>query len=128
MGATWRLGGSAVQLRRVEHDATSVGLRFLLPSGTLAYSGDSDDCEGLRALCRDVDVAVLECSTTAPHKVNGHLSPREVAAVATRAQARRVVLVHTYPDLDGVDLEAQVAEFGYNGPVDVATDGFPVWI
>jgi ribonuclease Z len=121
-----RIGGCDVELRRVQHDATSIALRVHLAAGTVTYSGDSDDCEGLRALCAGVDVAVLECSSAADAKLEGHLTPREVANIAAEAAVGRVVLVHTYPDLDGVDLEAEVARFGYNGPVAVATDGFRI--
>ena len=120
------VGGTEVELRAVEHDATSIALRVSLPGGTVAYSGDSDDCSGLRALCDGADVAVLECSSAADAKLPGHLTPREVADIARGARVGRVVLVHMYPQLDGVDLQAEVARFGYDGPVVVATDGFGI--
>lgn len=125
-GTELTLGGAPARLWRVAHDATSIAIRLQLAGGSLAYSGDSDDCDGLRQLCDGVDVAILECSTDADHKLPGHLTPREVASIARDCSVGRVVLVHIYPELDGVDLPAQVARFGYTGRVDTATDGFVI--
>jgi ribonuclease BN (tRNA processing enzyme) len=119
-----QIGDVQVALAPVAHDPTSLGMRFTGPAGeVIAYSGDSDVCDALVALCQDADLAVLECSTPDGEKLRGHLSPREVAQVATQARARRVALVHTYPSTDGLDLAAQVAQHGYHGPVTVTRDG-----
>lgn len=117
-------GGLRALLRPVAHDRTSLGMRFALPGGaTVAYSGDSDYCPSLVQLCQGARLAVLECSSPTDQKIPGHMTPREVAQVAQEAQVGRVLLVHTYPGCDGVDLAAQVAHHGYHGPVEVARDG-----
>jgi ribonuclease BN (tRNA processing enzyme) len=120
------LAGTRARVVAVDHDETSIALRIEGARSSVAYSGDSDECEALVELCRDVDVAVLECSTRWDRKVPGHLTPREVARIATAAGVGSLVLVHMYPELDEVDLVAAVARFGYCGPVVPATDGYAV--
>ena len=83
-------------------------------------------CPSRRALCAGADVAVLECATSADNKVPGHMTPREVARVACAAKVGAVVLVHMYPELDQVDLAAEVFAHGYQGNVTVARDGLVV--
>ena len=116
------VAGATLTFFPVEHDETSIAVRAQSQGRIVAYSGDSDYCSSLVDACRGADVAILECSTASKNKLEGHMSPCEVARIATEAAARRVVLVHTYPELDGVDLAARVAAFGYDGPVEVAAD------
>lgn len=118
------VAGLTVELAPVVHHATSLGMRFEHPDGgVVAYSGDSDLCDSLIELCRGADLAVLECSSAADHKLPGHMTPREVAEVSRRAGAARVALVHRYPELDGVDVAAQVTAHGFAGQVMAAEDG-----
>lgn len=122
-GAQVELADVRAQGVRVQHDATSLAYRFEVGGRVVAYSGDSDWCEGLVEVCHNADLAVLECSTSRRDKVAGHLSPREVAHVAREAGLARVVLVHTYPSLDGVELTSEVRACGYEGALWVAQDG-----
>lgn len=118
------VGATVVHGEPLVHHSSSLGWRFELPGGaSVAYSGDSELCEALVALCQGVDLAVLECSTTAARRVSGHLCPPDVAQVARDANATGVALVHRYAELDGVDLAAELAAHGYGGPVAVPEDG-----
>ncbi|MDH3591325.1 MAG: ribonuclease Z [Planctomycetota bacterium] len=79
------------------HKPESVCLRVTADGKTLAYSGDTEDCDGLRAACRDADLALLECSSNEP--LPGHLTPAGCEAVRTASGARRVLLTHLGPDV-----------------------------
>jgi len=125
-GMNISLGGASARIAAVVHDETSVALRVQSAGVEVVYSGDSDDCPALTGLCYGADVAVLECSTAVDNKVPGHLTAREVARIACQAQVGGVVLVHMYPELDGVDLAAQIAAYGYRGWVVPACDGYVV--
>ena len=97
----------------VEHTESSLAFRFEHESGrTIAYSGDSDYCENLVRIARDVDVAILECSYPDGMKVDGHLTPSLAGRVAREANCGKLVLSHFYPPCEDVDVVAQAgAEF-----------------
>ncbi len=118
------VAGLTARALPVAHHDTSVGLRFEHPDGAcVAYSGDSDLCPNLIALCQDADLGVLECSSPEDDKHPGHMTPREVARVAVEARLRSLALVHRYHSLDGVDAPARVRAHGFEGPVIEALDG-----
>jgi len=82
-------------------------LRLTADGKALGYSGDSSDCEGLRAACRDADLALLECSSMQP--VQGHMTPQDCRRVAQESGSRRVLLTHLGPD---VETDLPMAEDG----------------
>ena len=119
-----RVAGLDVEAREVAHHHTSLGWRFGSDEGwSVAYSGDSDYCEGLVALCEGASLAVLECSTPDEEKYPGHMTPRDVARVALEARLETVALVHRYASLDAVDIAARLRTHGFTGEVVEAQDG-----
>ncbi|MCK6461163.1 MAG: ribonuclease Z [Planctomycetes bacterium] len=103
----WRAEGLAVEAFPARHSEESVCLRIVADGKTLAYSGDTGDCEGLRAACAGADLALLECTAREPKE--GHLSPAECEAVAAATAATRVLLTHIGP---GVEPTLPAAEDG----------------
>lgn len=79
------------------HSPEAVCLRIEADGRSLAYSGDTGDCEGLRSACREVDLALLECTVGEPEE--GHMTERDCAAVIEAARPRRSMLVHLGPDV-----------------------------
>ncbi len=119
-----RLGGLDVHVAPMKHHVTSIGVRFEDAQGrSVAYSGDSARCPELVTLCHKADLAVLECSSPDDDPIGGHMTPKDVAQIAAAAHVKQVALVHRYPSLDGVDVEAAVAAHGYDGAVVAARDG-----
>jgi ribonuclease BN (tRNA processing enzyme) len=81
----------------------SIGFRIESSGGkTLAYSGDTDYCEGILRLARKVNTLILECSFPDEQKVEGHLTPRLCAQIANKSQCERLLLSHFYPVCDSV--------------------------
>jgi ribonuclease BN (tRNA processing enzyme) len=68
------------------------------------------------------DVVVAECALTDPPGMDGHLSPRRVAELASVAAPRLLVLTHVYPD-QTPDQAADRVRGLYAGPVVAARDG-----
>ncbi|MFT6399404.1 MAG: ribonuclease BN (tRNA processing enzyme) [Bradymonadia bacterium] len=97
---------------------------------TLAIPGDSGPCEGLTALCRDADVAVVECSMPDLMPIAGHMNPTTLAELIRASNLKHLVVTHQYPaaiamDAVGalramVDVEISVPDdgetFELNGP------------
>ncbi len=115
-------GNMLVRSRPVAHTESSIGYRVETPGEvSVAYSGDTDLCDSLVELARDVDLFLCECSLPDEMKVPGHLTPSEAGEAAARAGAKRLVLIHFYPECDGADIETQCRKT-WQGPLTLAED------
>jgi ribonuclease BN (tRNA processing enzyme) len=115
-------GKMAVRSRPMLHAEGSIGYRVEVPGGiSVAYSGDTDLCDGLVKIARDVNLFICECSLPDGMKVPGHLTPSEAGEAATRAGVKRLVLTHFYPECDGADIETQCRKT-WQGPLTLAED------
>lgn len=99
--------GLAVEAFPARHSPEAVCLRVTADGKVLAYSGDTGDCEGLRAACAGADLALIEC--TEPQPQEGHLTPAECEAVVAASNPRQVLLTHIGP---GIETTLPVAEDG----------------
>jgi len=109
----------------VPHTAESVAYSVVHGDTRLVYTGDTGPDESLADWAAGCDVLLAECSLPDHLAIREHLTPRQVGALAARAQARRVVLTHFYPPVEHVDVPGEVAE-AYAGPVVMATDGWSI--
>ncbi len=110
---------------RVIHKNESVGFRFEMGGRIIAFSGDSGYCSELIRLCREADIAVLECSHADEYAVEGHLSPSLAAKIAQEAGVKQLILTHFYPDALESDLKS-VAQKYFDGEIHLAYDGFRI--
>jgi len=106
----------------VEHIESSIAYRITSGDGTsLVYSGDTDFCQNLIALSRDVDILICESALPDNDKVSGHLTPSLAGKIASEARVKKLVLTHFYPECDNVDIRAECQRF-YKGPIVLAED------
>jgi ribonuclease BN (tRNA processing enzyme) len=123
---TLKLPGYTVSARRMNHyDTGALGYRVTAGASSLAYSGDTDVCDGVVELGRTVQVLVLECSARDEEKAAGHLTPSECGRIAASAGCRHLVLTHFYPVFKGYDILRRVRAH-YGGKVTLARDLTPV--
>lgn len=117
--------GFRVLWNKVIHKSESVAYRFEVGERAISFSGDSGYCQELIRICRDADIAILECSHADEHAVEGHLSPSLAAKIAHEAQAKKMVLTHFYPDAARSDLENVAGKF-FSGEIILAKDGMNI--
>jgi ribonuclease Z len=101
------------------HLLPTMGLRVECASGqSLAYSCDTEPCEAVVRLAKDVDILIHE----ATGKSQGHSSAEQAGEIARRAGAKALYLIH-YPtgQFDPEPLLAQ-ASTCFPGPVFLAKD------
>ena len=96
-GYPCEIAGLTIEACPADHSPEAVCLRLSAGGRSLAYSGDTADCEGLRQACRDADLALLEC--TAMEARDGHLTPAACEAVVAATRPGRVLLTHIGPDV-----------------------------
>lgn len=114
--------GFRVIWNKVIHKTESIGYRFEIGGNTISFSGDSGYCQELIGICKEADIAVLECSHADEHAVEGHLSPSLSAKIAESAGAKKMVLTHFYPDAIKSDINGVARKF-YSGEIIIAKDG-----
>lgn len=117
----------------VEHPVPAFGVRVTGPSDhdptrtvTLAYTGDTDDCPGLRGLATGADLLLAEAAFVEGRDdaVRGiHLTGRRAGQAAAAGGVGRLLLTHipSWNDPDAAPTEAREV---YDGPVEVARTGF----
>ena len=116
------LPGYRLTTRRLRHSIEAIGYRVEAGGRSVAYSGDTDECDGIVALGREADLLLLECSMTDERKVDGHLTPSSCGRIAAQARCRRLMLTHFYPVFDGYDILGRVRQH-FTGPASLAQDG-----
>ncbi len=116
-----RLPGYTVRTYRMRHSALALGYRLESAGRTIAYSGDTDVCDGVVALGRRTDLFLLECAMPDERKVTGHLTPTECGRLAAAAGARHLVLTHFYPSLRGYPIRRRVRQC-FSGRLTLARD------
>jgi ribonuclease Z len=83
------------------------------PGRSICYAVDTRPAPGLYQLCQDVDMAFLDGMFLPEHSAEAeakrHMTVDEAARVASRAGARRAVLVHISPRYREEDLEELAA-------------------
>jgi ribonuclease BN (tRNA processing enzyme) len=119
-----RLSGAKVHHGSGNIDA--VAFRLETPQGVFAYSGDSGDCEGLRAMTRNADVFISDATaritdTDAPTGY-GHLNPFAAGQIAKDTNVRKLVLTHYIgSDSDSAMIE-DCKRSGFTGKIIIAKD------
>jgi len=106
----------------VEHNPESIAYRIAGPGGkSVVYSGDTDFSENLVVLSKDADLLICESALPDGLKVSGHLTPSLAGEIARRANVRKLVLTHFYPECDRADIERECRK-SYAGPLILAED------
>ena len=115
--------GVVLESHKVPHTEESVAYSISGRGRRVVVSGDTGFDPGLGVWAEGSDVLLCECSLPDAMALPTHLTPRQCGAIAAIAQPKRLVLTHFYPPVEGVDIEAQVAEH-FGGPVVLSHDGW----
>lgn len=107
-GTQFEVGPMKISAFRGLHTVESYGFRIEGPaeSGgseivTLAYTGDTDSCDAMEVMAKDVDLLLSECGFTDEVEVRGiHLSGTRAAQISKNAGAKTLVLTHIQPWTD----------------------------
>jgi len=89
--------------------------------GCVAYTGDTDDCEGALELAKGADILITEAALPPKSQMKGHLEPEVAGRIAREAGVNTLVITHLYPVCDRYDTEAEVRK-SYGGNLLIAED------
>jgi len=112
----------SVETAPVAHNEESIAYRITSADGYSAvYTGDTDHSESIIDLAQKTDVLICECALPDKLRVPGHLTPSLAGDLAARAEVRKLVLTHFYPECEKADIEAECRKT-YSGPLVLAED------
>lgn len=97
------VGSITVQAFPVDHVLEeSYALRVEADGRVLAYSGDTDTCDGLLQASQNAHVGLFEASfvETKPYERHIHMTGKHAAEMANKAQVSRLILTHLAPWTD----------------------------
>lgn len=95
---------------------------------TLVYTSDTGFHEPLAAFARAVDLFILECSFPKDKPGEKHLELAEAMYLIRKAEPKRAMLTHLYPEWDEVNFENEIRTFDPRCDVIEATDGLELTI
>lgn len=130
-GTAVQVGPLTIEAVLVEHPIPAYGVRVTGPSTlapgtsvTLAYTGDTDLCDGVHDLARSADLLLAEAAfVEGRDEVSGiHLTGLRAGQVAAKAGAGRLLLTHI-PAWNDPAVSVAEARTVYDGPVDVVEQG-----
>ena len=116
------IGMLKVRCAPTGHTPESIAYRMEDGSNSLVYSGDASPRGELVRLANGADMLVCECSFPAGWETEDHLNADTAGVIAQQAGVKSLILTHTYPPAQAVDLIAQVRSH-YTGAVRLAIDG-----
>ncbi len=105
----------------MKHAKSSIGLKFQAGNKSVVFSGDTEFNENLVGLAKDTDLLVAECTYAAEKPAWNHLNAEQLAKIASRANAKAVLLSHLSPKAEKANLRALVAR-DFKGKIFVAKD------
>lgn len=118
------IGPFELDLARVNHPVETYAMRISAGGRTLTYSADTGVSDELVKLARASDLFLCEASYLDgdPNPPDIHLTGREAAEHATRAEVDRLVLTHLVPWGDRDRSLAEASEV-FDGEIQVASSG-----
>jgi ribonuclease BN (tRNA processing enzyme) len=118
------VGPFTIDLAPVNHPVETYGMRLMAGGRSVAYSADSGACDELVKLAREADAFLCEASYLDgdDNPPDIHLTGKEAAEHAARADVGRLLLTHLVPwgDPDRTLSEATTA---YSGDIAIASSG-----
>ena len=103
------VGDVAFEALEMKHFIPTFGYKIRIGGKTVAYSGDTEVCEGLYELARNVDVLILEASfPTGRHE--GHLSIGEINELRKRISKHTTLVITHLGEISRISRDVLVAE------------------
>jgi ribonuclease BN (tRNA processing enzyme) len=105
------------------HTEESLAIRLTDEHGaSLVYTSDTGYTAELGVFAANVDLFLLECSFPKNKPTEKHLELKDAMQLAQLSQARKVMLMHLYPEWDGIDLVGEARQL-WPGETVAAEDG-----
>ncbi len=123
--AVFKVGNFKCQSIAVKHNLPTFGQRISYNGQVVAYSSDSTFSEALFDVADQSDVFICEATKQEDYKDVMHLTAGQAGIIAGRAEAKKLILTHIWPDFDP-DYQKLAAAKEYSGPIVIAEDNMRI--
>lgn len=128
-GEKIQIGNYSVSSFLMQHTVPCLGYRFGGRDISLAYTGDTEPCEGSLDLAKNVGLLIHEATFLEKDvdkaRQSKHSTPREAARTARDASAKKLILTHVNEQCE-TEAEMLAEAHGIHSNVSVAYDGLEV--
>ena len=107
---------------KTPHTDESLAVRIESGGRRFGYTGDTEYSEELTGFFSRADLLISECSFRERKEGVPHLSIKDAATLAARAQVARLVVTHFYFDVVESELKSELQK-NYSGEVIIGRDG-----
>ena len=106
----------------VDHTESSLAYRIEDKNGkNIVYAGDTGFSMELASFAKDTDLLILECSLPEKNNIEGHLTPALAGHIASLSGAKKLLLVHFYPEVLSTDITGECRKY-YDGDLILGRD------
>ena len=121
------VGSLTLGFQSTVHDVPCWAIRVDGATGRVVYGADGGPASDLAEFARDADLLIAEANLIDGDDdlERGSLTAVEAGELATRANARRLLLTHIWQE-HGFDRRREAATTSYDGPIMVAQPGLVV--
>jgi len=124
------IGAATLTFAPTAHYIPTFAVRCAVGTTGIVYSSDTAPSLGVTRLAKAADAFVCEATLSPAEEgevPRGHCSAREAAEMAAHAEVERLVLTHYPATLAPAELAAQARRV-FNGPIDIADDGYTLQV
>jgi ribonuclease BN (tRNA processing enzyme) len=116
-----------LSFRKTQHYIDAFAIRAECKGSVVAYSADTAPCDAIVQHARDADVFLCETALglDTEEGERGHTSAEEAGEMASRADAKRLVLTH-YPAAYAPEALVAAASRSFSGEIEAASDGLEI--
>lgn len=116
-------GVTLTPYKTIHYELDAYALRLESGNKALAYSGDSTVSDGLEKSAKSADLFLCEAFRYVGQDSDmGHVSARDAAITAQKADSKKLVLTHYSGNDSNSDIEAEARASGFVGEISVAID------
>lgn len=121
--ATIKIKNTTIKAHPVKHSSTtkSIAYRIEHQKKAFVYTGDTAYCSEAIKAAKNADALLTECSFPNNKKAEGHLTPLLAGKLAAKANVKKLILTHFYPEVLKTDIQKQCAK-EFKGRIVMAKD------
>jgi len=121
-GMEIEIQGGKVIPHSTYHQTNSLGFRIETSDGDLfCYTGDTEAGDSVLDLFANADLAISECSFPDYNRKEGHFTPTALSIIAEKAEVKKLLLTHLYPEMDNIDPVSLIKQ-KFSGAVEIGED------
>lgn len=110
-----------VNVKYLKHNLNmnTAAYRFETKNKSAVIAGDTGPCKNIVNLSKDVNLLLIEAAL--PTKFDGHLTPGQAGEIGNKANVKKLVLTHFYPEVEKINIKKEAAK-NYKGKIVLAED------